>query len=318
VGSGVADAAGWFLLASLVTLVVGGGVAVLVGRRLARPVRQADDAARRIAAGELSTRLPAPTGRPGDELADLALAINTMAESLERSKGLEQQFLLSVSHDLRTPLTSIRGYAEAISDGTASDVGHAAAVITREARRLDRLVTDLLDLARLDARSFSLVMADVDLAQAARAAVTAVQPEVERLGLSVTVSTPTGPVPVRADPERLDQVIANLLENAEKFARSAISVTVTVTVTSEAGTAELAVADDGPGIGAEDLAHVFERLYVSAHRPVRSESGSGLGLAIVHQLVSAMGGEVQAGVAAGGGARLALSLPSEGPRSTTP
>ncbi len=83
-------------------------------------MRQADDAARRIAAGELSTRLAPPRGRPGDELVDLAHAINTMAESLERSRTLEQQFLLSVSHDLRTPLTSIRGYAEAISDGTRS------------------------------------------------------------------------------------------------------------------------------------------------------------------------------------------------------
>ena len=99
-----------------------------------------------------------------------------MAESLERSRTLEQQFLLSVSHDLRTPLTSIRGYAEAISDGTAPDVGRAAAVITRESRRLERLVADLLDLARLDARSFSLVPVDVDLGHAAEGAVTAAQP----------------------------------------------------------------------------------------------------------------------------------------------
>ena len=122
-GSGVAAAAGWFLLASVVTLLLGAIVAVIVGRRLGRPVRQADEAARRIAAGELSTRLTPPAGRPGDELVDLAGAINAMAESLERSKGLEQQFLLSVSHDLRTPLTAIRGYAEAITDGTAPTSG---------------------------------------------------------------------------------------------------------------------------------------------------------------------------------------------------
>jgi len=304
-GSGVADAAGWFLLASLLTLLIGGVVAALVGRRLARPVRQADDAARRIAAGELSTRLPTPAGPAGDELADLAESINTMAESLERSKGLEQQFLLSVSHDLRTPLTSIRGYAEAISDGTAPDAARAATVITREAGRLDRLVTDLVDLARLDARSFALVLTQVDLVHAARAGVTAIEPEAARLGLSVTVSAPPGAVPVRADPERLGQVIANLLENAQKFARTSIHVSVGST---RAG-AELAVDDDGPGIAPEDLPHVFERLYVSPHRPPRSESGSGLGLAIVHQLVSAMGGEVRAGSAPGGGAQLAFSLP---------
>ncbi len=219
-GSGVADAAGWFLLASFLTLLVGAMVAVLVGRRMARPVRQADEAARRIAAGELDARVPVPAGRTSDELVELAQSVNSMAATLERSKGLEQQFLLSVSHDLRTPLTSIRGYAEAIGDGTATDVHRAAGVIGREARRLERLVGDLLDLARLDARTFSLVVAEVDLVAAARAAVAAAAPEAERLGLQVTVAS-AGPdgsavVPVRADPERLDQVIANLLENARQ------------------------------------------------------------------------------------------------------
>ena len=304
-GSGLADSAGWFLLASLLTLAIGAAVAVVVGRRLGRPVRQADDAARRIAAGELSTRLTPPRGRPGDELVDLAHAINTMAESLERSRTLEQQFLLSVSHDLRTPLTSIRGYAEAISDGTAPDVGRAAAVITRESRRLERLVADLLDLARLDARSFSLVPVDVDLGHAAEGAVTAAQPQAERLGLGYTVAVPSQRVTVSADPERLGQVIANLLENAQKFART----TVAVSVGAAGDRAELAVEDDGPGIADEDLPHVFERLYVSAHRPTRSENGSGLGLAIVHQLVSAMGGTVRAERAASGGARLVVDLP---------
>jgi signal transduction histidine kinase len=304
-GSGLADTAGWFLVASLVTLVIGAGVAVLVGRRLGRPVREADEAARRIAAGELSTRLTPPRGRPGDELVDLAQAINTMAESLERSKTLEQQFLLSVSHDLRTPLTSIRGYAEAISDGTAPDVGRAAAVISRESRRLERLVADLLDLARLDARSFSLVPVEVDLAHAAESAVSAAQPQAERLGLTYSVTAPDQRVSVFADPERLGQVIANLLENAQRFARSAVAVTVS----SEGAVADLAVEDDGPGIADEDLAHVFERLYVSAHRPTRSENGSGLGLAIVHQLVSAMGGSVRAERATAGGARLVVTLP---------
>ena len=304
-GSGLAESAGWFLLASLLTLAIGAAVAVVVGRRLGRPVRQADDAARRIAAGELSTRLTPPRGRPGDELVDLAHAINTMAESLERSRTLEQQFLLSVSHDLRTPLTSIRGYAEAISDGTAPDVGRAAAVITRESRRLERLVADLLDLARLDARSFSLVPVDVDLGHAAEGAVTAAQPQAERLGLTYTVTAPPQLVTVSADPERLGQVIANLLENAQKFART----TVAVRVAASGDRAELAVEDDGPGIADEDLPHVFERLYVSAHRPTRSENGSGLGLAIVQQLVSAMGGTVRAERAASGGARLVVDLP---------
>jgi signal transduction histidine kinase len=303
--SGLSEARVWFLFASLLTLAVGAAVAVVVARRLVRPIREADAAAHRIAAGELATRLPEPSAAAKDELADLARAINTMAASLERSKGLEQQFLLSVSHDLRTPLTSIRGYAEAISDGATPDPGRAASVIMREARRLERLVSDLLDLARLDARSFSLTPVEVDLNHLALGAVRAFEPDAARAGLTVATVLPPEPVTVRADPDRLSQVIANLLENAGKFARSSISVQVHVL----GGHAELSVDDDGPGIADEDLPHVFERLYIAQHRPVRSESGSGLGLAIVRQLTDLMGGTVSAGRGIDGGASLTVSFP---------
>ncbi len=109
----------WFLLASAATVLLGALVASRLSGRLTQPLREADQATQRVAAGDLSARVPVPSG--DDELADLARSINSMAATLERSKGLEQQFLLSVSHDLRTPLTSIRGYAEAIADGTAPD-----------------------------------------------------------------------------------------------------------------------------------------------------------------------------------------------------
>jgi two-component system sensor histidine kinase MprB len=146
---------------------------------------------------------------------------------------------------------------------------------------------------------------DIDLGHAAEGAVTAAQPQAERLGLTYAVDVPPQRVTVSADPERLGQVIANLLENAQKFARTTVAVSVGAT----GDRAELAVEDDGPGIADEDLPHVFERLYVSAHRPTRSENGSGLGLAIVHQLVSAMGGTVRAERAASGGARHVVDLP---------
>jgi two-component system sensor histidine kinase BaeS len=296
----------WFLLASLLTLVLGVMAALLVGRRLSRPVREADRAARRIADGELHTRLPNPPAGAKDELSDLARAINSMAESLERSRGLEQQFLLSVSHDLRTPLTSIRGYAEAITDGAAPDVKAAALIILREARRLERLVSDLLDLGRLEARAFTFTVVPVDLGRLAVDATHAFEPDAARRSLTVTASVPGAPVVVRADPDRLSQAIGNLLDNASRFARTTIQVAVD---TASPGIAQLSVDDDGPGIADEDLPHVFERLYVSTHHPTRSESGSGLGLAIVRQLVEAMGGRVSAGRAPSGGARLTLHLP---------
>jgi two-component system sensor histidine kinase BaeS len=132
----------WFVLSAALTLVAGAVVAVLVSRALTGRLRAAEAATHRIATGDLSTRLAAPPEGARDELSDLTRSINTMAEGLERSRGLEQQFLLSVSHDLRTPLTSIRGYAEAIGDGRVEPVP-AAGVILSEAQRLERLVADL-------------------------------------------------------------------------------------------------------------------------------------------------------------------------------
>ena len=140
-------------------------MALRLSRRLTQPLREATQATATIAHGDLSVRLPVGGGRPNDELGALALSINEMADSLQRSRGLEQQFLLSVSHDLRTPLTSIQGYAEAIADGAVPDDRAAAGVILTEARRLGRLVRDLLDLAKLEARQFTFHPVDVDLGE---------------------------------------------------------------------------------------------------------------------------------------------------------
>ena len=150
--AGLGPAARYFVVAALASTIVAVLAAFLVGRRVTRPIKAASAATTRIADGELDTRLPEHSGR-SDELAELSRNVNGMAEALERSRALEQQFLLSVSHDLRTPLTSIRGYAEAISDG-AGDPRRAASVIASESRRLERLVSDLLDLAKMQASSF--------------------------------------------------------------------------------------------------------------------------------------------------------------------
>jgi two-component system sensor histidine kinase BaeS len=297
-------AIGWFVLASIITLAVGGIVAWQFGRRLTRPVRDADAAARRIAAGDLSARVPVPSTRPGDELAALAGSVNAMAEALQRSQGLEQQFLLSVSHDLRTPLTSIRGYAEAIADGALPDAAEGGAVILSEARRLERLVGDLLDLAKLETRAFSLSIEAVDLVDIAVGTVDGFRPEADEAGVRLEVDAVEAAI-VNGDPDRLAQVAGNLVQNALKFASSRIDVRIAI----EDGTARLDIVDDGPGIAPDDLAHVFERLYVARHEPRRKEVGSGLGLAIVRELVTAMGGTVAADAAPGGGACLTVRLP---------
>jgi two-component system sensor histidine kinase BaeS len=301
IAAGLGDALRLFVWAAIATILLGLLAAYLLGKRLTKPIRDASLATQRIAAGELDTRLSEPIVRHHDELAELSRSINGMAASLERARGLEQQFLLSVSHDLRTPLTSIKGYADAIDDGKV-DPRRAAAVIRTESRRLERLVADLLDLAKLQSRSFSLHMASLDLSAAVHTATDAAAATMPQISFHPVT---TGPLPVRGDPDRVAQVLANLVENAGKYAQA----TVLVSARATGSWATVTVDDDGPGIAPADLPHVFERLYVARHQPERSESASGLGLAIVRELVHAMGGTVQAGAAPSGGARLSLQLP---------
>ncbi|HEX2382604.1 MAG TPA: HAMP domain-containing sensor histidine kinase [Acidimicrobiales bacterium] len=307
-------ATGWFLVAAIATLAIGALVAWRFGRRLTRPLRDAQEATTRISAGDLSTRLSVAKPGSKDELTSLAESINAMAEALERSKGLERQFLLSVSHDLRTPLTSIQGYAEAIADSALPDPSEGGAVILSEARRLDRLVDDLLDLAKLESRQFSMTIEPVDLADVVAATVDGFRPEADDASIALELRAPNEPITVEGDSDRLAQVTGNLVQNALKYARSRIVVAVGVT---EAW-ARLDVIDDGPGIAAEDQPHVFERLYVARRQPDRRETGSGLGLAIVRELVTAMRGQVQASAATGqhdttAGACLSVFLPFAGP-----
>jgi two-component system sensor histidine kinase BaeS len=286
-------ATGWFLIAAVATLLIGALVAWRFGRRLTRPLREAQEATRRISAGDLSTRLEVAKPGSKDELTSLAESINAMAETLERSKGLERQFLLSVSHDLRTPLTSIQGYAEAIADGALPDARDGGAVILSEARRLDRLVDDLLDLAKLESRQFSMTFEPVDLADVVAATVDGFRPEADDGSIALELRAPDDPITVHGDTDRLAQLTGNLVQNALKYARSRVVVSVGVVDSW----ARLDVMDDGPGIAADDLPHVFERLYVARRQPDSREAGSGLGLAIVRELVTAMRGHVQASAA---------------------
>ena len=287
----------------------------LVGR-LTRPLAAMERTARAIAAGDLSARVEGMAGAE-DELAALGEAIDRMAADLERARGLERAFLLSISHDLRTPLTSIRGYAEAVAEGAADDDEsrkRAAAVIGAEARRLERLVADLLDLARLDAREFSLHPRLVDVGEVVTGAAEALRPAATEAGLQLVAPEPGGPLPAEIDPERLGQVVANLVENALKYATATVAVSVGA---ASGGAIRIAVVDDGPGIDPEDLPRLFERLYTS-RRQVGRKVGTGLGLAIVRELVGAMGGTVAAARTPEGGTRFVVTLSVSGWPSPPP
>jgi len=300
----------YFLLVSGVTLVVAGAVAAWLSRRITRPLVEASAVTGRIARGELGARVAA---RPGDypELVSLGESINAMAARLEGGRERERQLLLSVSHDLRTPLTSIRGYAEAIEEGVATDVGSAAGVIVNESKRLERLVADLLDLARLGADRLSLHIGPTDVGEVLGKAVEAFGPRAESAGLVLNASAPDAGLLVAADPDRLSQVVANLIENSLSFAKKTVNVRVWVAPGAAAGAGNvlLLVEDDGPGITPEDLQRVFDRFY-QADRGVAARRGLGLGLSIVAELVRAMGGQVRAEspIAAGGGTRMVVEL----------
>ena len=301
----------YFIVAGGAALVVAAIVAWQMSRRMSRPLVEAVEVTGRIAAGDLESRLPA---RRGDypEFASLAGSINDMAQSLQDGRDRERDLLLAVSHDLRTPLTSIRGFAEAIQDGAIEDTGDAAAVIIAEARRLERLVGDLLDLTKLEAHQMSIAMRATDAAEVVATTAEGFRPAAVRSGVQIVLGAPVAldgaqPAPVAADPDRLAQLVANLLENAIAFART--TVTVSVVDDESSGTCRITVDDDGPGIPRDDLPRVFERFY-RADRTRNRRVGSGLGLAIVAELADAMGGTVRAEspLDVGGGTRFTVTL----------
>jgi len=269
------------LLAALAGVVFAAAVSLLVARSIARPIRRVAAATRALAAGQ--SQDPLPTGGT-TELASLAEAFNQMTAQLAASREAERNFLLSVSHELKTPLTAIRGYSEGLADG-AFESEDAARVISLEARRLERLVRDLLDLARMNRSEFSVRREPVDLAEVAREAVR--RHETRAREFDVALVAEGEDTWVEADSDRVLQVASNLIENALRETPAGGAVTVRAEAPGR-----LVVADTGPGIPPEDVPRAFERFYlydkIGKDRPV----GSGLGLAIVRQLVTAMGGNV--------------------------
>lgn len=303
-GADFGSAGRWFVLAGVATVLLGVLVALKVARSLAGPLAAAETATRQISSGDLAARVPEPRGGD-DELTRLVHSINAMAASLEHARRTERDFLLSVSHDLRTPLTSISGWAEALTDGTAPDPSAAGRTILAEAGRLDRLVRDLLDLARLTANAFTLRVETVDLRHVATATAEGLRPDIEDAGLTISVDVPPEPILVVGDADRLAQVTANLIDNAGRHAATSVRVSVAHDGTHVA----LAVDDDGPGIPTADRPTVFERLHTSVRPTARPGSGTGLGLAIVRELARAMGGDVVVTDADTGGARFVVRLP---------
>ena len=290
-------------LGSLVLAGLGGAalalaLSYLLARRLARPIEELRDATRRLASGESEVTVMI---RGQDELADLGSAFNEMSGELARAREAQRQFLESVSHELKTPLTSIRGYAEAVDEGAVSPA-EGARVIGAEANRLDRLVADLLDLARLRRADFAVHREPIDLRAIAGQATDRHLPRAQALSVALSSAADNG-ARALGDEDRVLQVTSNLIENALRLTPAGGRVVV------RAAPGRISVRDTGPGLAEEDIPRAFERFYLHNRYRSEREVGSGLGLAIVKELVDAMGGSVQASSPTGGGAEFTVRLP---------
>jgi signal transduction histidine kinase len=303
VGRGLTRRLGLALLAGLAAGLLAGA---LLARRLVGPIRYAALAASRLSAGDRSVRVAVDASA---EVEDLARALNDLATALATSEGRQRDFLLSISHELRTPLTTIRGYAEALADGVIGPDGamRAGQTVLGEAERLDRLVADLLVLARLEAADFPVELLPVDLTDLVRTAADAWAARCAGVGLVLRTELPDGPVRVRTDPGRLRQVIDGLLENALRVVPP--GAPVVLAVRSDPASAVVEVRDGGPGFTDDDLAVAFERGALHQRYQGVRAVGSGLGLALAARLVRRLGGTIEAGHAPEGGARFTVALP---------
>jgi two-component system sensor histidine kinase BaeS len=226
-----------------------------------------------------------------------------MAEELGKARDAERAFLLSVSHELKTPLTAIRGHAEGLSEEVLTPV-EAGGVISREAMRLERLVRDLLDLARLNhRRGFSVERADVDLGEVVQETALRYEAQARVYDIELSASAEPGSRAL-GDHDRLLQVLSNLVENALRITPPGGSVAV------KAEPGRLVVADTGPGLDAAELPHAFDRFYLYDRYASARKVGTGLGLAIVKELVDAMGGSVEVRSTKGGGTTFVVRLPA--------
>jgi two-component system sensor histidine kinase BaeS len=287
-----------FVIAAIAGAMLAGVTAFLLAGAVARPIRRVAAASRRLAAGE--RQQPLPLEGPA-EIASLAAAFNQMEEQLEQARQAERSFLLSVSHELKTPLASIRGHGEALLDGVI-ETPRAASVVVQEAARLERLVRDLLDLARLNQHAFTITPQPVDLARIAADAAARHESEAKRASVMLLVDTPW-PATATADPDRVLQVLSNLVENALRTTPPGGTVTIS------AASGRLEVKDTGPGLAADELPHAFERFYLYERHRRNRPVGTGLGLAIVKELSEAMNGSVTVRSAPGEGAAFILDLP---------
>jgi signal transduction histidine kinase len=303
------------LISGLIGAALAGLAGYLGATWLAQPLSSSAGRLRRLAGGDLRhAGGQGPDGFPEssiDEVAAISAAVDSLTSQLAMAEDLRRRLVEDLIHELRSPLTAVRGYAEGLRDGVFADPASAVSGLERELRRVERLLSDL----RYSALPTEVgAFAQVDLAELVRSVAAGFEKRARERQVAINVSVNVaadlpGPL-VMGDPDRLGQVVSNLLDNALEFAPPATGQ-VKLEVVAGAGREghRLVVEDNGPGIPAKDLPHIFDRLYRADTSRARSTGGSGIGLAIVKQIVLGHGGAVTAQNAPGGGARLVVSLP---------
>ena len=300
------------LVAALASLIAAVAISIFVSGRLAQPLHEMVAAANRIASGHYEEKVRAPTVK---EIAELAAAFNQMATSLEQNEKLRREMVADLAHELRTPLTAIEGHMEGLIDGVLEPTPATFGRVQREARRLHRLAQELGTLSELDSPNLKLKPEKLSPQEIMQEVVERVHPQFEFKGIHleiVNVPVPGSgrPLQVKADRDRLEQILVNLLANALHYTE--INGRVLLSARRVADRIEFRVQDSGIGIAPEHLPHIFERFYrVDRSRSRKGNTGgSGIGLTIVRRLVEAQGGDIWIESEAGHGTTVHFSLPA--------
>jgi two-component system, OmpR family, sensor histidine kinase BaeS len=258
-------------------------------RRVLRPLERLTDGTRRIAAGDLTARMPEP---PDLELRQVAQAFNRMAATLERVDRLRTALVEDVAHELRTPLSSLRGYTEALADGIIEPTPEMLRTIHSEIERLTRLVEGLDALARSEAPVNDRARAEVDLGEVVHRALSLVAPELATRSIEVRIDQSPDPATLFADPDGIRQVVANLVQNAARYTTDGGQISVRIG--QDGPSIRCAITNSGPEIPEKELPLIWERLHRVDRSRTRKTGGAGIGLTIVRQIVEAHGGDVGA------------------------
>jgi len=294
----------FFIWGGLLAVAIALLITFVLSRRILAPVKALTQAARRLGKGDFSQRVHI---RDKGEVGELAQSFNSMAGDLERAEQLRRNMVADAAHELRTPLSNIRGYLEAIRDGVVKPDVATISSLYEEVTLLSRLIDDLQELSLADAGELNLICQKEDISKLIDEAVAALQPQAATKDLVLAVDLPEKLPLVNIDSHRIKQVLRNLLDNA--VAHTAKGGTIAVTARQEGNCVEVTVSDTGEGIPAEDLPNIFERFYRVDKSRTRATGGSGLGLTIAKRLVEAHGGRIEVQSELGKGSRFAFTLP---------